>query len=73
MKIRRVTIEVEVPWEVPADPRATKMVGHISVLTTLGLGFGELQEFIPYQAQVVKDELSTNIRIGEYTRFPCKP
>jgi phosphodiesterase/alkaline phosphatase D-like protein len=61
MKIRRITIEVEVPWKVSSD----------EVLSHLRVGSDELTEFIPYQAQVVKDELSPNKRIGFYQRFPC--
>lgn len=53
MKIRRVTLEVEIPWSIKASEL-------LSWLTA------QLNEFaVNHQEQVVADELSTNKRIGE--------
>jgi hypothetical protein len=52
VKIRRVTLEVEVPWTVPAE----------DVLLVLGPVLDKLAAV--HQAQITKDELSRNTRIG---------
>jgi len=57
MKVRRITIEVDVPFEYDGA----------YVLRALSLGFGEQCEEIPYQAQVASETLSTNDRIGSVT------
>jgi hypothetical protein len=61
MKIRRVTLEVEVPWTTPAE----------DVLLVVGPTLDKLAKV--HQAQVVKDERSPNKRIG-YSEFkPLRP
>lgn len=52
MKIRRITLEVEVPWKIPAK----------DVLLVIGPILDKLATV--HQAQVVKDELSANSHIG---------
>lgn len=52
MKIRRVTLEVEVPWKIPAE----------DVLLVIGPMLDKLA--VVHQAQVTKDELSSNSHIG---------
>ena len=58
MKVRRVVVEIEVPFEVKAD----------AVLEGVEQCFDDIVRNggkpIPHQAQVVSDELSTNNRIG---------
>ena len=59
MKVRRVTIEIEVPWEFDSD----------AVMACVNQGFDEIgYDFegtpVPHQAQVVSDAISTNTCIG---------
>ena len=59
MKIRRVTIEVEVPWSFAAK----------DVLECLAQGFDEIAYdvnsiAVPRQAQIVSDVLSPSTQIG---------
>lgn len=58
MRVRRVTLEVEVPWEVPAA----------DVLLVVGPTLDRLAGV--HQAQVVKDERSPNTRIGRAWKAP---
>jgi len=60
MKVRRVTLEVEVPWDITAD----------RVLDYLDYGVRNGRPLVvPHQAQVVKDERSPNVRIGKARKF----
>jgi hypothetical protein len=58
MKVRRVTLQVEMPWEFKAA----------SILECLAQGFDEIgydgEIGIPYKAQIVGDVLSTSTQIG---------
>jgi hypothetical protein len=58
--VRRVTLEVEVPWEVPAA----------DVLLVIGPNLDKLAEV--HQAKVVKDERSPNVRIGKVWKVPAR-
>ena len=59
MKVKRVTFEVEVPFECMAE---------LAVMAALGTVFRRLG--IPYQAQTISVEVSHNTRIGELTKWP---
>ena len=65
MKIRRVTLEVEVSWECDGN----------SVLEMLRQGFDEIGydsdgSSLPYQAQVVSEVESPNTQIGNVLEWP---
>jgi hypothetical protein len=67
MKVRRVTLQIEVPWELKAP----------EVLECLAQGFDEItyehygeSAVVPHQVQVVGDTLSTNTMIGEIKQWP---
>ena len=65
MKIRRVLLEVEVPWEFDAD----------DVLECLHQGFNEIGYSVegipvPHQEQVVSERESPSTQIGDVTEWP---
>ena len=77
MKVRKVTIEIEVPWNATFQtvlyPR--KLDGD-GLLHALRVGMGELYDGLdptpPCQTQVVSAEVSTNKQIGVFTEWPLK-
>ena len=76
MKVRRVTIEIEVPWNATFQtvlyPR--KLDGD-SLLHALRCGLNTLYEDVeqpPHQAQLVSAVVSPNKQIGEVKRWPPK-
>ena len=73
MKIRRVTIEVEVPWDATYEttPLPKKMDGD-GILYVLKRGMDEVYDLtgFPHQAQVVKEEVSPNTQIGVFAKWP---
>ena len=58
MKVRKVTIEVEVPWT----------AHHLAVLDAVSKGLTWVWPYLPHQEQVVKFEESSNTCIGEVTK-----
>ena len=58
MKVRRITIEIEVPWT----------AHHLAVLEAITKGLNWAWPYLPHQEQVVKNEESSNMRIGEVTK-----
>jgi hypothetical protein len=75
MKIRRVTLEIEVPWnaEYESMMRSRPLDGK-GLLRALNAGLNEMFDItcIPYQAQVVKEEVSKNTQIGVFTEWLSK-
>lgn len=63
MKIRRITIEVEVPFEYDGA----------WLLARLAVGVAEGVNEVPYQAQVMNEEHSTNTQIGTTVSVPLDP
>lgn len=68
MKVRRVTLQVEVPWEFKAS----------EVLECLAQGFDEIGYYVqegslvPHQAQIVSDVISPNTQIGDIKQWPTR-
>ena len=79
MKIRRITLEVEVPWNAEYETAlTTKQLDGDGVLKAFQRGMSVLYEDTtedntpPHQAQVVSEEESPNTQIGEVTTWPPK-
>ena len=75
MKIRKVTIEIEVPWNAEYETvLLNKPLDADGLLYALGKGLDVLYDltWIPYQAQIIEEEVSTNKKIGVITEWPPK-
>jgi hypothetical protein len=75
MKVRRVTLEIEVPWNAEYETALlNKTLDGAGLLLALDKGLGNLYDltWIPYQAQVIKEEVSANKMIGVTTEWPPK-
>ena len=72
MKVRKVTIEIEVPWNAEYETMLfNNPLDGAGLLHALDKGLGSLYDltWIPYQAQVIKEEVSANKQIGVTTEW----
>ena len=69
MKVRRVTIEIEVPWEFSAEEVLECVWQGLDEVSCFDVSYVQRQP-VPHQEQVVKDELSLNTQIGDATEWP---
>ena len=75
MKVRKVMLEIEVPWNAEYETALyNKPLDSAGLLRALDKGLGVMYDltWIPYQAQVIKEEVSQNKKIGVTTEWPPK-
>lgn len=74
MKVRRVTIEIEVPWDAEFETvLLNDALDGQGLLLALQYGLNRMYDCVdapPHQAQVVGEVESPNTRIGEVTEWP---
>ena len=75
MKVRHVTIEIEVPWNAEYETalRINPLDGK-GLLHALDKGLDLLYDLtcIPYQAQIAREKESHNTQIGVFTEWLLK-
>lgn len=75
MKVRHVTIEIEVPWNAEYETALfNKPLDGKGLLLALDKGLDVLFDLtcIPYQAQIIKETVSSSKQIGVFTKWPPK-
>jgi len=68
MKIRQVTLQVEVPWEFKADEVLECLVQGFDELGYSSIGLAGIRA--PHQEQIIGNIISTNTQIGEIKQWP---